>query len=117
MANIDQASVFATGTASTSGLDSLTLGNGSLWAEFGNGASSTGGSGSSTLVQHNLAGTIQHNYSIDGSVDGLKVNPFHRPGLGAGQPGWQLQPAADRSRGQQRGSGARLCGEQRDQRL
>ncbi len=75
MATIDNASVFATGPNGTSGLDSLTVGNGSLWAEYGNGAVSTGGTGSSTIVQYGLDGQVSHTYTIEGSVDGLKIDP------------------------------------------
>jgi hypothetical protein len=58
------ASVFATGTAvGGTQPDSVTIGDGSVWIEYGNGASSTGGPGSSTT------------YSIAGSVDGLKFDP------------------------------------------
>ena len=76
MATINKSSVFATGPAGTSGLDSLTLGNGSLWAEYGNGVDSTGADGgSSTIVQYSLSGQVEHSYSIKGSVDGLKIDP------------------------------------------
>jgi len=68
--------VFATGGAvGASQPDSVTFGNNSLWVEYGNGASSTGGSGSSTIVQYGLNGSVLHTYSIAGSVDGLKFNP------------------------------------------
>jgi hypothetical protein len=68
--------VFATGgPVGASSPDSVTFGNNSLWVEYGNGASSTGGSGSSTIVQYSLAGSALHTYSIPGSVDGLKYNP------------------------------------------
>jgi DNA-binding beta-propeller fold protein YncE len=43
--------------------------------EYGNGADSTGLSGSSTIVQYSLHGDVRHIYSIKGSVDGLKVDP------------------------------------------
>ena len=56
--------------------DSLSVSGDSLWVEYGNGASSTGASGSSTIVQYNrFSGAIQSQYSIAGLVDGLKVNP------------------------------------------
>lgn len=68
--------VFATGGAvNANSPDSVTVGNNSVWVEYGNGASSTGGSGSSTIVQYGLNGSVQHTYSIAGSVDGLKYNP------------------------------------------
>ena len=76
MATLVRSSVFATGPSGTSGLDSLTQGNGSLWAEYGNGVDSTGADGgSSTIVQYSLGGAVEHTYSIKGSVDGLKIDP------------------------------------------
>ncbi len=75
MATIDKASVFATGPSGTSGVDSLTTAGGSIWAEYGNGASSNGGPGSSTLVQYAPDGTVQNTDTITGSVDGLKTDP------------------------------------------
>ena len=68
--------VFATGAAvNATSPDSVTFGNNSLWVEYGNGAGSTGGSGSSTIVQYSLGGSVLHTYGIPGSVDGLKYNP------------------------------------------
>jgi hypothetical protein len=69
-------SVFATG-GSVGGTqpDSVTIGDGSVWIEYGNGADSTGASGSSTIVQYSPGGAVQHTYSIPGLVDGLKFNP------------------------------------------
>src|ERR1700676_217876 len=75
MATIDKSSVFATGSAGTSGLDSLTIANGSLWAEYGNGAVSTGGSGSSTIVEYSMSGKIEKTLTVAGSADGLKYDP------------------------------------------
>ncbi len=73
---VDKSSIFATGPGGTSGLDSLTTGNGSLWAEYGNGVDSTGADGkSSTIVRYNTDGSVQQTISITGSVDGLKVDP------------------------------------------
>jgi hypothetical protein len=73
-------SIFATGTAvSATGPDSITIGNGSVWVSYTNGADSTGASGSSTIVQYSLGGKVGHMYSIAGSVDGLKIEP--RTGL------------------------------------
>jgi hypothetical protein len=70
-------SVFATG-APVGGTqpDSVTLGNGSVWVEYGNNVDSTGViPGDSTIVQYSTSGAIQHVYSIPGEVDGLKVDP------------------------------------------
>ena len=73
---VDSVSVFATG-APVGGTepDSVTTGAGSVWVEYGNGADSTGASGSSTIVQYSSSGAVQNTYSISGLVDGLKVDP------------------------------------------
>src|ERR1700744_5215503 len=55
--------------------DSITVGGGSGWVEYGNGAEFTGASGSSTIAQYSLNGAIQNTYTISGLVDGLKINP------------------------------------------
>jgi hypothetical protein len=69
-------SVFATGgPVGGTAPDSITVGGGSVWVEYGNTADSTGAGGSSTIVQYSLGGAIQHSYSIAGEVDGLKVDP------------------------------------------
>lgn len=74
---ITHISVFAGGAAvNGTAPDSITTGNGSVWVEYGNNADSTGLSGSSTIVQYNeRTGAIQFQYSIAGSVDGLKIDP------------------------------------------
>jgi hypothetical protein len=64
---------FATSPAGSSAPDSITIGGGSIWVEYGNGASSTGG-GSSTIVQYSMTGGVEHTYSIDGLADGLKYD-------------------------------------------
>src|SRR6202035_1073081 len=46
------------------------------FVEYGNGADSTGAGGSSTIIQYDNAGNIEHTYTIAGSVDGLKYNPY-----------------------------------------
>ena len=69
-------SLFATGgPVGGTQPDSVTVGGGSVWVEYGNGADSTGAEGSSTIVQYSLGGAVQHNYTISGLVDGLKFNP------------------------------------------
>jgi hypothetical protein len=70
-------SVFANGaTVGGTNPDSVTVGDGSVWIEYGNNADSTGLGGSSTIVQYSAAtGAIQSTYSIAGEVDGLKINP------------------------------------------
>jgi len=75
MADIGNRTVFATGPAGTSGLDSLTAGGGSLWAQYGNAAKSDGTGGSSTIVQYDLSGAVQNTYTVAGSADGLKIDP------------------------------------------
>jgi hypothetical protein len=75
-AKIVSVTTFATGAAvSATGPDSIALGAGTLWVSYANGASSTGGSGSSTIVQYDLQGHILNRYTVAGSVDGLKVQP------------------------------------------
>ena len=76
MAQVTSSEVFAFGAKGQSAPDSLTVGNGSVWAEYGNGADSTGAKGgSSTLVQYAPDGTTQHTYTLPGLVDGLKIDP------------------------------------------
>jgi hypothetical protein len=74
---IVSSTIFASGTGvSATGPDSITAGNGSVWVSYTNGTDSTGGPGpGSTVVQYNTNGIVQHQYSIAGSVDGLKINP------------------------------------------
>jgi hypothetical protein len=69
-------SLFPSGTAvGGTQPDSITIGDGSVWIEYGNTADSTGLGGSSTIVRYGLNGAIQHTFSIAGEVDGLKVDP------------------------------------------
>ena len=76
MATIERSSVFATGTGGATQPDSLSLGrNGSLWAEYGNGADSAGAGGSSTIVEYSAKGKVEHTYTIAGLADGLKIDP------------------------------------------
>jgi hypothetical protein len=73
------AQTFATGAAvSATQPDSVSIGGGSVWIEYGNGASSTlppGADGSSTIVQYGFNGAVLNTYSIPGSVDGMKYDP------------------------------------------
>jgi hypothetical protein len=56
--------------------DSLTIGDGHLFAAYTNGVPSDGtGTGTSEIVQYDLSGHIQHTYDVKGSVDGLKFDP------------------------------------------
>lgn len=71
-------STFASGTAvKATQPDSVVVGGGSVWIEYGNGVDSTGADGkSSTIVRYSQAnGAIQNTYSILGSVDGLNIDP------------------------------------------
>ena len=70
-------SVFATGgPVGGTQPDSVTIGDGSVWIEYGNSVDSTGViPGDSTIVQYSPGGAVQHTYSISGEVDGLKVDP------------------------------------------
>ena len=49
--------------------------DGHTFIAYGNGADSTGAGGSSTIVEYDKASKIVFEYSLTGSVDGLKVNP------------------------------------------
>jgi hypothetical protein len=67
---------FATGTSiGATGPDSTYVGDGSVWIAYQNGAASTGGSGSSTVVRYSLSGSVQHKWTIAGNVDGLRIDP------------------------------------------
>jgi hypothetical protein len=67
---------FASGTAvAGTSPDSVTVGNGSVWVAYQNGADSAGASGSSTVVRYSLDGTVMNTWTIKGNVDGLKVDP------------------------------------------
>jgi len=47
-----------------------------LWVGYGNGVDTTGKSGSSNVVEYDIAsGRVLKNISIPGHVDGLKINP------------------------------------------
>ncbi|MBV9264600.1 MAG: PEP-CTERM sorting domain-containing protein [Acidobacteriaceae bacterium] len=75
-ASFSTPTVFASGAAvHGTGADSVTYGGGSLWVEYGNAAPSTNFSGAGTIVQYSMTGTMQNQYTIAGSVDGLKYNP------------------------------------------
>jgi hypothetical protein len=75
-AQVKAVNVFARGTAvDASAPDSITVSKDSVWVSYANGAVSTGGQGSSTIVQYDLHGNVQSKYVIPGSVDGLKIDP------------------------------------------
>lgn len=68
--------IFATGTSiSATSPDSTYYGDGSVWIAYQNGADSTGNSGSSTVVRYSLSGAVQHMWTIQGNVDGLRIDP------------------------------------------
>jgi predicted secreted protein len=75
MAVVSNIKTFATAPNGASAPDSITIDNGTFFVEYGNGADSTGASGSSTIVQYSKDGIVEHTYTIAGSVDGLKFNP------------------------------------------
>jgi predicted secreted protein len=76
MALVGTVKTFATAPNGDSAPDSITTETGSFFVEYGNGADSTGAGGSSTIIQYDKAGNIEHTYTIAGSVDGLKYNPY-----------------------------------------
>ncbi len=78
MATVNSESIFAVAPDGASAPDSLTSADGSIWVEYGNGASSTalpGTDGSSTIVQYSKQGAIENTYTIGGHADGLKFDP------------------------------------------
>jgi len=75
MASVGTVKTFAVAPKGDSAPDSITIANGTFFVEYGNGADSTGLGGSSTIIQYDKAGHIEHTYTIAGSVDGLKFNP------------------------------------------
>jgi hypothetical protein len=75
MPNVDSVSQFATAPGHSTAPDSITTGNGFVWVAYTNGASKTGMSGHSTIVQYDSSGHIVHTYTLPGYVDGLKFNP------------------------------------------
>jgi hypothetical protein len=63
------------GTVGASQPDSITVGDDTVWVEYGNGADSTGAMGNSTIVQYALSGAPLHTYTVTGLADGLKFDP------------------------------------------
>src|SRR5260221_10994031 len=78
MASVGPVKTFAVAPNGDSAPDSITTANGTFFVEYGNNADSTGAGGSSTIIQYEKAGNVEHTYTIAGSVDGLKVNPTPR---------------------------------------
>jgi hypothetical protein len=58
MVSVDKITTFATGPSGSNSPDSVTIADGSLFIEYGNGADSTGAGGSSTIVQYDKSGNI-----------------------------------------------------------
>ncbi len=75
MPTVQSTSIFATAPDGARSPDSITVGNDSVWVEYGNGAKSDGSAGSSTIVQYDLLGTVQNTYTLPGLADGLKLDP------------------------------------------
>lgn len=75
MVKVVSSKIFATAPAGDTSPDSITVGNGSVWVEYGNGAASNGSKGASTIVQYNLQGKVEHTYTNAGLADGLKIDP------------------------------------------
>jgi hypothetical protein len=67
--------ILATAPTGSSAPDSITIGGGSIWVEYGNGADSTGASGSTTIVQYSMTGQVESTYTVTGLADGLKYDP------------------------------------------
>jgi hypothetical protein len=67
--------IFATAPTGSSAPDSITIGGSSIWVEYGNGASSTGAGGSTTIVQYSMIGQVENTYTVTGLADGLKYDP------------------------------------------
>jgi len=69
-------SVFATGTASYSKPDSATTDGHFVFIGYQNNAASDGTSGSSTIVQYRMNGSVVRSYVVQGKNDGLRINPL-----------------------------------------
>jgi glutamine cyclotransferase len=67
--------ILAQAPTGSSAPDSITIGGGSIWVEYGNGADSTGKSGDTTIVEYSMLGQVEHTYTITGLADGLKYDP------------------------------------------
>ena len=67
--------IFATAPTGSSAPDSITIGGGSIWMEYGNGANSAGMGGNSTIVQYSMIGEVENSYTVTGLADGLKYDP------------------------------------------
>ena len=75
MVKVISEQLFAVAPTGESAPDSITYGDNSVWVEYGDGASSTGGT-KTHVVQYSLDGRIEHSYTAAGLADGLKYNPI-----------------------------------------
>src|ERR1700730_9403979 len=66
MASVGNVKTFAVAPNGDSAPDSITTANGTFFVEYGNNADSTGAGGSSTIIQYDNAGNIEHTYTIAG---------------------------------------------------
>jgi hypothetical protein len=71
---VESQDILAAAPAGSTAPDSITVGGGSIWVEYGNGASSTGASGTRTIVQYSMMGQIENTYTGNGLADGLKYD-------------------------------------------
>ena len=74
MPTVQSTDILATAPAGASAPDSISIGGGYLWVEYGDGAPSTGG-GFSTVVQYTPGGQVVQKWTVDGLADGLKYDP------------------------------------------
>lgn len=74
------ATVFAQGAAvSGTKPDSITVGGGHVFVEYGNGADSSkpiGTSGASTIAEYDLSGNVIDTFSVPGLADGVRYDPY-----------------------------------------
>jgi hypothetical protein len=75
MAKVIDQHILAQAPTGSSAPDSITIGGGSIWVEYGNGADSTGASGSSTIVEYSMLGQVEQTFTVTGLADGLKYDP------------------------------------------
>ena len=75
MPKVQSTHIVASAPTGDSAPDSISIGGGFMWIEYGDGAPSTGG-GTSTVVQYTLSGQVVHKWTVDGLADGLKYDPI-----------------------------------------
>jgi len=74
VSSVKNVSVFATSPSGNSAPDSIIKVGNDTFVEYGNGADSTGASGSSDVIEYGPYGRIIASYTLAGTVDGLKYN-------------------------------------------